>query len=274
MSREYAVGGPFGVTYVSVADETRDYMVNTAYVSTTVAAPAGPVTIYTPAPALNTNDNNANTNFRVLVQLALASNGSLQVRFRASGGGVDVLEIYGASFGKWDGATIGTATCRMTTTPFRLTFGGGNSTTVANNSTVTSDLIAHPGVTLSAGDWVIVAYYNQNAGSAQSGQRYSSGHTTATTCFHAEGSLNDLSQNQDVSGFSIVANVQPGGSGGYNFSVDLLETSGGGAARVPGMKVRIGAAWVEKPVKVWSGSAWVQKPVKYWSGSAWTATEA
>ena len=184
------------------------------------------VTVYTPSPALTLNDANANTNFRVLVKLSAASNGSLRVRFQASFS--NALEIYGASFGKWDGVTLGPSNCDMTTTPFRLTFGGSNSTTVASNSTVTSDLIAHPGLTLNAGDWVIVAFYNNNDNTAFAGQKYSSGHTTATTMFKQDTGVSDRSQQQTITtdgAWNIVANIQPGSSGGYNFSVDLVESN-------------------------------------------------
>lgn len=216
-------------------------------------------TVYTPSPTLNTNDNNGNTNFRVLVKLSAASNGSLQVRFRSSASGSDVLEIYGASFGKWDGVTLDVSHCDMTTPSFRLTFSGGNSTTVAPNSTVTSDLIAHPGVTLSAGDWVIVAFYNQNAGPAFAGQRYSSGHTTATTMFRPEGGLSDRSQDQTITvggTWAIVGGVQPGGSGGYNFTVDLVSTNDAGGytlAALPGTVTLAGqAATLATTAKTWA----------------------
>jgi hypothetical protein len=180
-------------------------------------------TVYTPSPALNTDDINPNTNFRVFVQLSAASNGSLRVRFRANSSGN--LDIIGAAFGKWDGVTIGSSSSDMTTAPFRLTFSGSNSATVSANSTLTSDLIAHPGVTFSAGDWVIVTFFCDNSGGAN--QRYSSGHTTATTMFKAVTS--DLSQAQTAAAMggsvNTVGAVQPGGSGGYNFSVDLVETN-------------------------------------------------
>jgi len=183
-----------------------------------------PSTVYTASPALSTDDNNARTNFRQFVKLSANSKGSLQVRFRSaiSGG----LQLMGASFGKWDGSAISSVSGDMTAAPFRLKFGGSDGVIIGVNTAVVSDLTPHPGLTLNAGDWVIVAFYC-GASAAASNQKYSTGHTTATTMFKSDVST-DRSQQQSIAsdgGWSIVGNVQPGGAGGYNFSVDLIETT-------------------------------------------------
>lgn len=221
------------------------------------------VTIYTPAPALGADDANPNTNFRVLVKLASNSGGKLRARYRTSS--TTGLNLVGAAFGKWNGVALGASSCDMTTPAFRLTFSGSNGVSIAAGGSATSDLITHTGLTLNAGDWVIVTFYCATPG----GQRYSTGHTTATTSFKAQAT--DYSQAQTAAamsgGLAIIGGAQPGGSGGYNFAVDLVESdaAGGGGS----MKYWAGTAWASKPLKYWSGSAWVSKPVKYWTGSAW-----
>jgi hypothetical protein len=189
-----------------------------------------PSTVYTPSPALGSDDSNPQTNFRVLVRLSANSNGQLRVRFRSSStGGYNIL---GAGFGKWNGTALSGSSCGMTTTPFRLTFSGSNTVNVASNSTATSDLITHTAVTLSSGDWVIVTIW----ATTTSNQRWSTGHTTATTMFKAGGGESDRSQQQNINvegSWSIIANIQPGSSGGYNYAVDLVETNDGAGGSRP-----------------------------------------
>jgi len=179
------------------------------------------VTVYTPSPALSGNDTNNNVNFRVLVRLSAASNGQLRVRYRASTAGG--LNIVGAAFGKWNGTALSSTSCGMTTAPFRLTFAGSNTVNIASSGTATSDLITHTGVTLASGDWVIVTFWSTTTAN----QRFSSGHTTATTMFKADAAT-DRSQEQNITtdgGWSIIGNIQPGSAGGTNYCIDLVEAN-------------------------------------------------
>ena len=118
---------------------------------------------------MSANDNNTGANFRVFVKLTGASNGQLRVRFRSSNA-TNGLTILGAAFGKWNGTAISASSSDMTTTPFRLTFASANTIAIGINSTATSDLITHGGLTLASGDWVIVTFYNANT-TATAGQR-------------------------------------------------------------------------------------------------------
>jgi hypothetical protein len=185
------------------------------------------VTAYTPSPALSTPNDNPGTNFRVLVQLAEDSRGALRVRFKAGTGSGGALIIVGASFGKWNGGSLSSVSCDTTTTPFRLTFGGANGTTILQDAEGDSDFILHPGETFSSGDWVLVSYYT-SAGSGQGNMQFSSGHTTALTYFRV--SVVDYSQVQSISTHGATWSEsgsagQPGNAGGRNFGVVKVETS-------------------------------------------------
>jgi hypothetical protein len=228
------------------------------------------VSVYTPAIALTTADVNQNTNFRILVKMTGASNGQLRATFRSGGGGTG-LGILGAAVGKWDGLPLGSASCDMTTPPHRLLFSGVNTATVAANSTLTTDWVTLSNFTFAANDWLIVTYVT----SSSAYQVYSTGagNTNVTSAFKATGT--DYSQAQTAlamgNGISLTGNKQPGDAGGYNFSLDLVETNdpaGGGGKPV---KVWNGTSWVSKVAKVWSGSAWVTKPIKVWNGSGWVS---
>lgn len=181
-----------------------------------------PVSVY--STSLTTNDANAGTNFRTFVKLSANSNGQLRVTISASST-TNGLNILGAAFGKWNGTAISASSGDATTAMFRLTFAGSNTVNIAAGATATSDLITHSGLTLSANDWVIIAFYNANT-IPTAGQRFVSGTTSATTMFKPQ--LVDWSQAQTISstgnGWSVIGNIQPGGSG-TNYCVVSLETN-------------------------------------------------
>lgn len=183
-------------------------------------------TIFTPAVALNTNDANVNTNFRTFVQLSAKSNGQLRITFRAST--TTDLGLVGASFGKWDGNTLSATGGDMTIPAFRLTFTGSNTATVPAGTALASDFILHTGLTLNAGDWIIVAWFNQ----AAAGERFSTGGNTATTMFLTMNT--DFSQAQTVlstgQSWNIVGSIQPGTAGGTDYIVDQAETNDSAAS--------------------------------------------
>ena len=234
-SRQHSTGGtnPWSAFLIALkpavvagGDVTGDLAATEAADAAAFTGSTPAVTVYTPSPALTLSETNAAMNFRVTVQLSVASNGSLQVRFKAGTGGA--LNIDGASFGKWDGTAFSSVNHNMTTAPFRLTFAGGsNTTTISANSTVTSDLIAHPGVTLGAGDWVTVVFYVSSGYEA-----YNLNSSTATSWFKTAGG--DQSQTQNPSGYNASGGGQPGDATGKNYSVDLVETNVAVAGDVTG----------------------------------------
>lgn len=69
---------------------------------------------------------------------------------------------------------------------------------------------------------------------------------------------------------AAVSSTPWGSSSASAFCCSGIELDTSAAPAGGKIMVRIGAAWLAKPVKVWSGSAWVEKPLKRWSGSAWT----
>ena len=64
------------------------------------------VTVYTPSPALNTQNTNTNINFRQFVKLSQNSNGQLRFTFQAGPGASTGTLNVSASFGKWDGQRV------------------------------------------------------------------------------------------------------------------------------------------------------------------------
>lgn len=199
------------------------------------------VTVHTPSPALNLDDMNPSTNFRTFVKLSGASNGQIRVTIRARSSGT--LGIIGASIGKWDGAGISSTGGDMTTVPVRVTFGGSNTVNISGGTTATSDWITHSGsFSLATNDWLIVAFTNN----ANGNQRYSTGHTDATTMFKVSGT--DYSQEQFLvfsSPWSIVGTAQPGDAGGYNFDIELVETNdpaGGAISGTSSLTFAVGGA--------------------------------
>jgi hypothetical protein len=191
-----------------------------------------PVAVHTPSPAITSDDTNINGNFRTFVKLSANSNGQIRVRYKA--GSTNGMQIRGAAIGKWDGATLSSVGCDMTTTPFRLLFSGANSSSsVAANATITSDFVTHTGLTLNANDWLIVTFFGGST-TGTSGEAFSSGHTDATCLFNI--SATDMSQDQLGSthgSWSLIGPTQPGSAGGTNYGVDLVETNDPAASFLP-----------------------------------------
>lgn len=77
----------------------------------------------------------------------------------------------------------------------------------------------------------------------------------------------------DVNDLYLVDRAEGGYAGTYDdFYLGKTYTAGGGVTAAT-ILVRIGAAWVAKPLKRYNGSTWVTVPdtrFKYWNGSSWT----
>lgn len=175
-------------------------------------------TVFTANPALNADDVNNRTSFRVVCTLAAASNGSLQVTIQP--GSTNDLTISNASIGKWSGSGANT-----TATPLELKFGGASGFTAATTAKL-SDLLDHTvatnganGFSLASGDKVVVIYDIVNQGTAHASQRFNGSATNADTFYKVPGT----SWNSNSStGFTQLT--------GYNYAVAKVETNSGGTA--------------------------------------------
>lgn len=192
------------------------------------------VTVYTPSPAFDDEGINVGINFRILTRLSANSNGQLRVSFQS---GSSAADFTAASIGKWDGTTLSASNVRMTTTPFPLLVGGSSliGNTGGANGIIVTDFVTHTGVTLSSGDWVIVAYFVQSGGGNVGVQKLGTNSTTSTTRFNEVNTNHTNLQNVSGGYFTSGSADQPGDSGGSNFAVCLIETNdsgGGGGAKI------------------------------------------
>lgn len=138
-------------------------------------APAG--TIFTPSVALNTDDHNESTHFRVICTVSAASNGKIKVTFTASSTvGLTVTLAY---VGKASGVTIGATT----TPPLQLFFTNAGFTTgfvIAAGASITSDVLDHSAsFSLASGEAVVVNHDEGTPG----GERFSLSNANVTTWF-------------------------------------------------------------------------------------------
>lgn len=175
-------------------------------------------TVFTANPALNADDVNNQTSFRIVCTLAAASNGSLQVTIQP--GTTNNLTISHASIGKWSGSGANT-----TATPLELKYGGASGFSNATTAQL-SDLLDHSvatngatGFSLASGDKVVVIYDIVNQGTSHASQRYNGAATNADTFYKVPGT----SWNSNSStGFTQLT--------GYNFAVAKVETNSASTA--------------------------------------------
>lgn len=176
------------------------------------SAPTPPVTMFTANPALNADDHNAGTCFRVVVTLTQ----DLQdyVRVSIQPGTVDALSIKHASIGKY--VTAQPLYPNMAAAPIELTFGGGSGFAGAT-ATKVSDWIDVRSITAVAGDKLIIDYDVANLGAAFSSQRYNNAAVNATTFFHAGEYWNVADCSAE--GFTKLTT--------FNYGIALVETRNG-----------------------------------------------
>lgn len=152
-----------------------------------VTGGGGPTTIFSPSGgALNADDSNPGTHFRILCTLSGASTGKIKVTFTASSALGLALTL--AYFGKASGVTIGATT----TPPVQLLFSGVPApSTLSAGQSITSDLIDHSAAfSLASGDVIVVNHDDGTPG----GQRLRASNTNVNTWFtSSSGSLTPAS---------------------------------------------------------------------------------
>lgn len=162
-----------------------------------------PVTIFTPSAALNSDDANASTSFRVIVALVAGSNGPIRVTIRT---GATTLSTSHVAIGIWTGSGSNGNTV---VTPAELLFGGGSGFIgLAPNTSITSDFL--PNFSCTASDKLVVIV---DVG-APGGNKFSSGNINVDTWFLTGGA----SWNQSApTGYTLLS--------GIDYMVASVETS-------------------------------------------------
>lgn len=150
------------------------------------APPPSPGVIFAANPALNGDDANDSSSFRVRSVLSSASTGTVTVTLTP--GTVGSWTIGHASICKWDGVTTpSTAIYNCTTAPLELKFSGASGFSGVTSS-ITSDALVHSGsFSLGVGDTAIVIYDNTTGSTATSSQRFNNAATNARTGYISGG---------------------------------------------------------------------------------------
>lgn len=169
--------------------------------------PGEPGFLYQASPALNANDSNPSTSFRVRVPVAI--NALTEARVTIRPGTTNSLTILHASIGKWGGASIYGDT---TTTPIELLFGGVSGFSGAT-SPKTSDWVNIASLGLLAEDQAVIIY-DIAAGGSTASQRLNNASPGVVTSFQTMESWNIA--NPAGLGFSDLVN--------QNFAIDSVET--------------------------------------------------
>jgi hypothetical protein len=171
-----------------------------------------PTTIFTPTVALNADDTNANSSFRMLYVTSANAASSISATFNASS--VAALSASHMSFCKWDG----TASPACTTIPIELTSTcpgntAGSGFSISAGASCTSNFVSIGGAfTLTAGDTIIII----TDVSANGGERFTaSGVTNSSLSFAGGGSTSWNSQ--APGGYS-------GPTSGINYIVSQVQT--------------------------------------------------
>ncbi len=173
--------------------------------------PQGPVTIFSADPALNADDNNNNTTFRV--SGTITGDAQTQLRITLEPGSTNTLTIVGLGFGKRD--TSEPVYPNTLTTPVEALFGGLSGFASATTPQ-TSDWTDCSGLDLNEGDQIVVSY--TTGGSGQASTRLNASATNADT-FHQTGTHWDVANTIGL-GFTKLA--------GQNYAVVSVETRSGG----------------------------------------------
>lgn len=171
--------------------------------------PGEPGFLYQASPALNANDPNPGTSFRVCVPVAMNALGEVRLTIRP--GTVNALTILHAAIGK---RTTGEPLYPNTAaTPIELLF-GGVSGFVAATTPMPSDWTDISSLGLVSGDEAVCIYDIISAGPTTASLRYATASTGVTTFYQSGESYNVA--NTVGAGFAKSDNT--------NFAIDAVET--------------------------------------------------
>lgn len=163
--------------------------------------------LYQASPALDANDTNLNTSFRVIVPMS--GNSGTQIRATILPATINTLTVVNASIGKWNGDVNYPDT---TAIPIELLFGGVSGFTSATTAK-TSDWVNLSGLSFTSSDFAIVIF--DCGGSGQGSQRMNSSSTGVTTWYKTGTPSYNLAATTGL-GFTPISN--------NNYSVNSVET--------------------------------------------------
>lgn len=145
-----------------------------------------PGIIFSANPALNGDDANDSSSFRVRSVIAADSTGTVTVTLTP--GTVGSWTIGHASICKWDGVSAPTNdSYNCTTAPLELKFSGASGFSGVTTA-ITSDALVHSGsFSLNTGDTAIVIYDNTTGSTATSSQRFNNAATNARSGYISGG---------------------------------------------------------------------------------------
>lgn len=182
----------------------------TAALMVSAGGPGGPGFLYQATPALNADDFNPGSSFRIVLPVTGAS--LSQIRATIIPGSTETLSITHASIGKWDSSAP--AYANTTSTPIELKFGGASG---FSNKTApqTSDWANLTGLALTTGDKIVVIYDTLEGAWTVASQRFNNESTGVTSFFKA---IFESWDTADVSGsgFASIAST--------NYSIGAVET--------------------------------------------------
>jgi hypothetical protein len=142
----------------------------------------GPTTLFAASPALNANDSNPNTSFRICTPITGSSGTQIRATFQAST--ATGLTTGHCSIGKREAAEPLYA--NTTATPLELLFSGGSGFAISAGASITSDWQTISGFTLTTGDEAVVIF----DGTSPAGQRFNNANTGVETFYQGGTSWN------------------------------------------------------------------------------------
>lgn len=143
---------------------------------TTTSGGGGPTTLFSASPALNTNDTNVNTSFRICCPITGNSITKIRATFAASS--ATGFATGHCSIGKRNPAEI-PLYANTLSTPLELLFSGNSGFSISSGSMITSDWSTISGFSLTTGDEAVVIFDTTTPG----GQRMNNANIGVETFF-------------------------------------------------------------------------------------------
>lgn len=171
------------------------------------AGGGGPTTLFSASPALNANDVNTGTSFRICCPITGSSSTQIRATFQAST--TTGLTTGHCSIGKRDPAEVPNYPNTLAT-PLQLLFSGGSGFSIGSSASITSDWLTLSGFSLTTGDQAVVIFDATTPG----GQRFNNANTGVTT-FYQSGSSWNVADTIGL-GFTDISNT--------NYAIVSVET--------------------------------------------------
>lgn len=184
--------------------------------------PGDPVTIFEVAPAFTSNDNNVNSNFRVIGNINDIMGDEFRITIVPAAGGNPLTSAH-VGLGRRDPNPTLASYPNMLEAPIEALFDGDEGFVSASTAQVSDWMPSGAMKGMVPGDQVVATY--TTGGTGQAGQRYVTGTPNAGTFFQTNAAYWDVINTVGL-GFSL--------SAGSNFALGLIETRWFGPEPVPG----------------------------------------